>query len=162
MSENKNYINGTSARKIDYNVYEENKVLKAKKKAKLNNKIKTKMIFSVLVVFALGFVILGRYATLTQLNYSVSEYKNAYTELQDKNVKLKVEIQGKTDLNKVKQIAETKLGMQKPDKYQIVYVDVPKTDVTVVNDKYADAAVSGENGSISTLLYNVAKFIGFM
>lgn len=162
MSANKNYINGTSARKLDYNVYEENKVLKEKKKHKSNNKIKSKMIFSIMIVFALGFVILGRYATLTQLNYSVSNYTNEYKELQDKNVKLKVEIQSKTDLKKVKQIAEQKFGMQKPDKYQIIYVDVPKTDFTVVNSKFADATGTVKGVSISTLMYNVAKFIGFV
>ncbi|MFA6308285.1 MAG: cell division protein FtsL [Clostridia bacterium] len=162
MSANKNYINGTSARKLDYNVYEENEVLKEKKKHKSNNKIKSKMIFSFMIIFALGFVILGRYATLTQLNYNVSKYTNEYNEIQDKNVKLKVDIQSKTDLNKVRQIAEQKLGMQKPDKNQIVYVDVPKTDFTVVNDKIAGTAVADKGVSISTLMYNVAKFIGFV
>lgn len=156
------YVHGTSARKIEYNVYEENKVLREKKKAKKNYKIKARMVLALMAVFVMGFIILGRYATLTQLNYSISEYKSEYNDIVDKNVKLNVDIQSKTDLDKVRQVAEQKLGMTKPDKNQIVYVDVPKSDFTLLNDKYTESRPTGQGLSISTLFYNIGKFIGFM
>ena len=35
-----------------------------------------------------------------------------------------------------KQIAEEKLGMHKPDKFQVIHVNVPKCDYSIVSLKY--------------------------
>ena len=34
----------------------------------------------------------------------------------------------KTNVMKIRHLAETELGMQEPDKYQIVYIDVPRAN----------------------------------
>ena len=45
---------------------------------------------------------------------------------------LRVQIETMTDLNEIKEAAESRLGMQMPDKSQIVYIRVPRNDYTVM------------------------------
>ena len=56
---------GTAARKLEYDVYVENKVLECEEKQRNNNKVKRKAIFCVLVIFALGCLAMYRNAQIT-------------------------------------------------------------------------------------------------
>lgn len=134
MIEDKNYINGTAARKLEYDVYEENKVLCAKKKQRNNNKIKMKVILCLLVVFAMGSLAMYRYSRITEMNYEIDRQLTAYNEIKNENIRVKVGIENSVDIQKVKEFAEKELGMHKPDKYQITYVMVPQSDITIVSE----------------------------
>lgn len=133
MLEDKNYIIGTAARKIEYDVYEENKVLNAKKKQR-NNKVKRKVIFCLLFVFAMGSLAMYRYSRITEMNYEIDRQLKAYEEIKNENIRIKVEIENSIDIQKIKEFAEKELGMHKPDKHQIVYVKVPQSDFTIVSE----------------------------
>jgi cell division protein FtsL len=132
----KSYISGTSARKLSYDVYEENTVLKAKRKQKSNNRAKFNLVLSIFVVFILVFLVIYRYALITELNYNINESLKSYSEIKNENSILKVDIEKDTDLSKMRQIAEDKLGMHKPDKFQVIYVSVPKSDYSIVSKTY--------------------------
>ena len=147
----KNYVHGTAARKLEYDVYEKNKVLKAKRKQKSNNRAKVNLILGILVVFSLIFLIIYRYALITELNYNIDKSNKSYSEIKNENSILKVDIEKDTDLNKIKQIAEEKLGMHKPDKFQLIYVNVPKNDYSIVSLKYD---YSGNNTNLFGLITN--------
>jgi cell division protein FtsL len=136
-----NFTNGSLAEKIQYDVYEENKVLKSKKKARSNSKAKLKFVACILLVFSLCFVVILRYAQITEMNYKISTANKVYSNLKIDNSYLKVSIEANMELEKVREAA-TKLGMHKPDKYQIIYLKIPKTDFTKVAD---DSNVSKRN-----------------
>ncbi len=159
IPEKKNYVYGSAAPKIEYNVYEENKVLKQKKKQRVNNKLKLKVVFTIITFFAAFFQIIFMYAQITEVNYELSELNKKYSDVKNGNIQLKLEIQKSTDLNRIKEVAETRLDMQKPDKYQIVYVKVPKKDVTKIAaiDKQESAA-PGVPALVSDMFNNIAKF----
>lgn len=152
-----NYIDGSAARKLEYNVYEENKVLKAKKKQRSYALAKFKTILMVLVLFAGCFLIIFRYALLTELNYNLEKATKQYNTIKSENDRLKVDINKEMDLDKIKEIAVTRLGMQKPDKYQIVYVNVQKNDFTEVADAYKGNSNSNTN-TLASFLDKVGKF----
>lgn len=154
----KNYVYGTAAEKLEYNVYEENKVLKAKKQAKSNNKIKLKAVCFVLVIFASCLVLMYRYALITELNYNISKLEKEYNEIRNQNSRLKLAIEKDMDLNKVREIAEKRLGMQKPDRYQMVYINVPKNDCTKVAESYKHSKDKANNNMFAVLLDKVGKF----
>jgi cell division protein FtsL len=145
----KSYINGSLARKLEYDVYEENKVLKAKRKQKSNNRAKFNLILIIFVVFSLVFLIIYRYAFITELNYNIDSSIRKYNEIKNENSILKVDIEKDTDLSKIMQIAEEKLGMHKPDKFQVVKVNVPKNDYSIVSLKYD---YSGNNSNLFGLI----------
>jgi len=142
------YIYGTAAKKIEYDVYEENKVLKRKKEAKYNYKIQLKTVLCIMMIFAASLILMYRYAVITDLNYRIDDSYKKYNGLRNENSRLSVQIGKDMDLSTVKEIAESRLGMQKPNKYQIVYVRVPKTDVTIVSEGYKDVQPNTESAIV--------------
>lgn len=132
------YVQGSTAEKISYDVYEENKVLRTKKKQKSYAMVKFKAVFCLFAVFAMGTLVMYRYATITKLNYSLSKQTKVYNDIVKENSILGVEIEQATDLQKVRSIAESTLGMQKPDKRQINYVSIAKGNYTKVSSEYAN------------------------
>jgi len=135
LAEKEKYYYGTAAPKIDYDVYENNKVLKAKKRQKRNNKVKLKAVFCILIFFLSFSHIIYMYAQVTEMDYLLNKDNKVLNEHKNENIRLKLEIQKNLDLNRIREIAQTKLDMQKPDKHQIIYVNVPKTDFTEIPEK---------------------------
>jgi cell division protein FtsL len=157
----KNYIYGTAAKKIEYDVYEENKVLKKKKQQRVSGKARLKVVLTILVIFAASLLLMYRYALITELNYKVSDLEKTYTKIKNENSVLRVEIENEMSLSKVKEIAEVRLGMQSPDRYQKVYIRVPKSDVTKVADKYREEK-KGNDNLIAILMNKVGKLTGLI
>ena len=135
---NSKYVYGSVAENIKnevYDPYEENAVLKSKKVARSNAKLKAKIMFSIFLIFGLCAIIMFRYAQISQLNYDTNKLSQQYTALQNDNKRLSIEIEKAMDLNGIREIAENKLKMHKPDKTQIVYVNVPKEDMIILASK---------------------------
>ncbi len=119
---------------------------------------KAKMILGVLFVVALAFVIIYRFSAIAELNYQMGILNDQYNQLRDDNRKLEVEIETSINLNRVKEIAETKLGMHKPELYQIVLVNVPKNNYSVVVDQ-AYINETTKNASLVESLLGAIKSI---
>lgn len=113
---------------------------------------------SMLLVFVAGLTITYRFALITQLSYNINQSETKYAELRNENSRLRAQIEKDTDLANVRQIAETKLSMQMPNKSQIVYIKVPKNDYTVVMKTDEQTGLSG-SGFFAGL---VNKLAGFM
>jgi len=126
------YVYGSAARQLEYDVYEENQVLRAKKTYRSHRKIKLRMVMAILAVFAAGLAVMCRYAIITKVSYQINQKQKAYEQIRNENSLLRVQIETKTDLNEIKEVAENRLGMQMPDKSQIVYIKVPRNDYTVL------------------------------
>lgn len=156
MKKAANYVHGTAAEKIQYDVYQENKVLKAKKTQKSYHAVKAKAVVAIMVVFALGATTMYRYAMITDLNYQISKSNEVYNNLKKENSRLKVEVDKSINLQKIKEVAESRLGMQKPDRYQNVQISVPKSDYTKVAQEYIKENES--ESKLSTILNKLQKF----
>ncbi|QNU65719.1 cell division protein FtsL [Ruminiclostridium herbifermentans] len=131
-SNNIKYVYGSVAEKIEndvYDPYEENVVLKSKKIARNNKKIKTKITFCIITIFCMCAMTMFKYAQISQLSYDNSKLTKQYLEIQNNNQLLAIEIQNAKSLKNIREVAENKLHMHKPNKSQIVYIEVPKEDV---------------------------------
>lgn len=128
----KNYINGTGARKIEYDVYKQNRILKAKTKARAYGRIKAKVILFIMVAFAIFALMMYRYALITDMNYKMNIAYREYEKIKNENIKLKVELDKGMNLERIRKAAENELGMITPEKHQIVRLNVMKNDYTVV------------------------------
>jgi cell division protein FtsL len=137
------YVQGNTAKQLEYDVYEENTVLREKRRYKNNRKLKVRMVLSILAVLIAGMTVMYRFAVITQLSYNINQNENKYNELRNENSLLKVQVETQTDLTAIKTTAENRLGMQKPDKSQIVYIKVPRNDYTMVINTQEQAR-SGE------------------
>lgn len=159
MLEKENYyVEGTAARKIKYDVYEENVVLKKKKQYRDNRAAKFRLVMSLIAVFAVALVITYRFALITKLNYDITKSEKEYNNWVSENSRLKVDIENNTDLVKIKEIAEQRLGMSEPDKYQTVIIRVPRKDYTVV----MNTGDNKGNGVLAPVLEKLSRFLGIL
>ncbi|NLD48984.1 MAG: cell division protein FtsL [Clostridiaceae bacterium] len=135
MIKDKGYVHGTAAEKLGYDIYEENKVLKAKRHQRSNNKIKLKTVLMIFILFSFGCIVMYRYALITETNYKIEKKLLEYNEAKNNNIRLKVQIDEDVNSLKIEEKAVKELGMHKPDKYQITYVKVPRNDFTFVSEE---------------------------
>lgn len=157
---NNQYIYGSAVEKVEYDVYEENKVLKAKKIHKQNRKVKLKMVFNVMLLFALSFAVIYRYAIITELSYEIDKLGKEYESLLEEKSVLEFELEKGMNLATVEDVATNKLGMVRPDKNQVIGVSVPKTDYTVaaVDEK----SETDKQGLFESFLYKINSFASLL
>lgn len=145
LQANEFYVDGSAAREIKYDVYEQNAVLKRKREQRSYFKAKTRMVTVVLILFAVGFLVIFRYAKLIEMNYQISKYNKEYERLRNDNITTRINIEKQLDLQSIREAAITRLGMQKPDSCQIVYLKVPKNDYIEVSEEYKERLASNKN-----------------
>lgn len=151
-------VNGNLAYKRDY--IRENQEKQQTKKPNTNalkHKKKTHKlsyvakIASVLTVAVSAVFMIVQYVTVhetqTALNAAISEYEFEESVTAQKAFELEESI----DLSKIEAEATSRLGMHRPEKHQIVYLDVKKSDTTV---KTADE-VEGFSNRLRDLVKNV-------
>lgn len=101
---------------------------KDKKIAKKEKKAKIKAILYVAVVFSILLVISYRNSQITEKFAEVKNLKSNLAAVQKENEQLEVGIQSSINLNKIEKEAKEKLGMQKLDNAQKIYVSLQKKD----------------------------------
>ena len=153
--------NTSSAYQDDYYTYskeqqpKKKKIVNAKVSTKARKRKRFKTIMTLLAVFAVAFVIVLRYAYIAEKNDSLNEMKTSYQEISSENNMLQIEIDQNINLTKVEEIATTKLGMQKPQKHQIVYVNVVGDDKIVTKNggrAEADTEPPKNNGFFAAII----------
>ena len=152
------YFDGNAARKIVYDVYSENKVLKEKKITRARGKAAARIVSVVFLVFLMGFIVMYRYALVTEMNYEIEQLNRKYMELKNDNSMLKVEIGAKTVLEEIGDIARTRLGMTVPVSSQVIHIRVPGEDYTVVSEKYKNQErVSASEEPFTALVDKISR-----
>ncbi len=169
---NNRYVYGSAAEKIKheqqyspdsrndtyYDPYEQNSVLKSKKNARNNAKLKKKIMINMFLIFGMCAVIMLRYAQISQMNYDNNNLSKQYVAMQNENIRLSLEIEKAMSLQSIRDIAENKLNMHAPEKSQIVYISVPKEDITILATKNQPKLF----GLVSDIQNSVEKFLSIL
>lgn len=100
----------------------------SKKKAKRNLKPHVKTVLYILVGFAILFAISYRNSLITESFDKKEELKKQLSVLQKENAQTEISIQSSLNLANIQKSATEKLGMQKIDESQKVYINLPKKD----------------------------------
>lgn len=112
---------------------------------------KTRMMLTILVCFAVSFVIIFRYTSITEASNTALSLKNELNHMYRVNEQMEVSLDRAINLRNIEQIAKTELGMKRPQHYQIVYVSVPRDDYAQV------LQVSAENNGLFGKIEPVIK-----
>ena len=96
-------------------------------KVQAKSKKNTLVVSMVLVVFAMSMIITYRYSLISEKNLKVQKLKSSLASVEAKLLNKQIEIEQKTDLNKIEAYDKQQLGMQKPDQSQTVYIDTSKS-----------------------------------
>jgi cell division protein FtsL len=151
------YEYDSTARKREYlEIPEKKTVTKAKtvkkkaevKKAKVNNAGIMAFIFT---GFVMTMIITYRYNLINEKNLKTQNLEKQLTKVDSELLSTKIEVEQNTDLNSIEAYAKQKLGMQKPDKNQTIYVDTSKTAESI--------EVENQNSGIDTLINKVKSII---
>ena len=137
MASRVQYQYETSPRKVE-EPYTRKKVAEDKqqsKKTNLNKKSATPkktskagIIFYLIICFAIVFGLGYRNTQIDESFVKLQELKTELSALQKENEQLEVSIENNLNLSNVEEIAKEKLGMQKLDNSQKVYITLPKRD----------------------------------
>lgn len=126
------YESGSAARKLEYTQEKKTKT-SSKKNVSIHKKTKnrTSAVVVILSMFAMTLILIYRYNIINEKNLRSQNLSNELTKTEAALLTSQIEVEQNTDLNNVEAYAKQKLGMQKPDKNQTIYVDTSKTSNSV-------------------------------
>ncbi|MBR4554327.1 MAG: cell division protein FtsL [Ruminococcus sp.] len=147
----------------DYSIYDEEELSREKPKTPKAVSAPARRTVSIIKAFLLAacalallcYMIYGR-VELSSLYSQQSELETELSRLRNENVSLESELAQKTGLTKVEEYAENQLGLKKLDKYQIEYVEVPKSKVAEADAPEDDNVFV----SIKNWFMGVLEYIG--
>jgi cell division protein FtsB len=96
-------------------------------------KIPSLMVFTLLLIFFGSMMLALSFALITELEHQINAVRAEISTQRDDNLALRSGITQKYTLDEVKEIAEGRLGMFKPDRSQIIEIYVPKESYTELN-----------------------------
>lgn len=98
------------------------------KKSKIDIKGRLKIVMFLLVGFSVLFAISYQNSLISESFNKKEQYKKEMEALSKTNQQLEVSIENNLNLNNIEQAAKEKLGMQKLNNNQKIYVNLPKVD----------------------------------
>lgn len=124
---------------------------KNKKNIAKNQKVKRK-VFLGIVSFGVALTIVYRYAMINNMNMENIKLKKELETLNNSNAQLQLLAEQSINLSYVEKYAKENLGLQKPQNYQIEYINVNKQDLI-------DNNVINENKNwFEEILFNIIEF----
>ena len=105
-----------------------NKDVKQKEKPRNQVKERLKLVINIAMIFSALFVISYRNSKINESFNKNADLKQSLAVTQKENEQLQVNIENSLNLSNIEKIAKEKLGMQKLDNSQKVYVSLPKKD----------------------------------
>ena len=121
---------GNTAR-VQTKVQEHKQQSKAKAKAKKADMYKTISICAIMLSLCAGFMISRNVAVYESRNEVITLQKEL-NELKEYSSQKAFELEQSIDLDEIEKWARTERNMTKPEKYQIVYVNIKQDDITEV------------------------------
>ncbi len=142
------------ARKIDFEPVQEQRPAPRRVK---KSKPRLGIIVLALICFAIGIVTVQRFAHIYSLSKQINDLKQQVYLAEAQNKQKKVEIDQRIDLATLESKATTELNMHKPEKNQIVYVDVKNADsVQIIKH------TGGNKFFFALLMQNVKAAMGYL
>ena len=118
--------------------------------------IKLKAIVYLIIGFSVLLAISYRNTKIDESFAKIQELKSDLALVQKENAQLQIEIENNLNLNNVEQSAKEKLGMQKLDNNQKIYVSLPKKDYV---ETASEKVVIEEEENIFQRILNMIKNI---
>lgn len=107
----------------------------ANSRKELNRKIvlnNIKLIMCVLVVFTCSIIIMLSFTSKFYIESQITQLNSELKTVEEANLTLKTQISEQMDVKTIEELATTRLNMAKPEKHQIVYIDVKKPSYSLV------------------------------
>ena len=104
----------------------ESRKLKIKEQRKLNFFIIT----GIILLSMAAYFMISKNVQMHETSDKIKQLQSELSMLESNTSQKMFELEQSVDLNSVEEIASTRLNMQRPEKYQIVYINVPSEDAS--------------------------------
>ncbi|MBR2476888.1 MAG: cell division protein FtsL [Clostridia bacterium] len=157
------YYNGTSAYNFDYGTttVEENIEARASRrssrKAAFMKRVRAFSVFFCIFAIAIGLLVTN--AIIIEKTSTLNDMQTQLTELREENKKKTIDIESNLDHKRIEDIAINELGMKRPDKYQVVYVNVEQNDYAEVMQQPEQSGFTSTFGVIGAGLNDFVEYI---
>ncbi len=139
----------------------QNRVLYEIRKKRARQKTKQGILVKVSLLIVLGLCVALRYASITEINYRNQQLQTEYDTVLSAVEQQQVSIDSQMSISEIAQIAQDKLGMQKPQPHQIVNIETEIIDQTeVVSPEYTQTTES--KAWYESAWDSVLAFFGFI
>jgi len=118
---------------------------------------RTKIIISLIAVFASIFAISYRNSKIDESFTKNEELKQAYLSIEKENEQMKVDIENSLNFSNIAQEAQQLLGMQKLSPKQTVYISLPKEDY--VEYRTEEVIIEEEKTPIKEFFDNIKNIV---
>ena len=122
------------------------------KKAKVNVKKTKNNIFLGTSIFIVALTIVLRYAMINNMNMENIRLKEELNTINNVNAQLQLAAERQVNLSEIEEYAKNSLGLQKPQNYQIEYINLDKEDL--IDNK----VVTENKTGIKEILLNIVEF----
>lgn len=127
-----------------------------------NKKVKRSLFGAIAVVFVLATVLLCRYASIYEMNYRTAQINAEVEALNIENNRLEALISSESNVIDIDSVAQNELGLQKPQPYQIVEIDVEPVDELKLNSSVQIGNSADDLTWYEELISGFKKFFGFI
>ena len=120
------------------------------KKANVNRTRITKAVILAGALFILCITVLYRYGIILSCNQQIKELESQRDEILASNQAAQAKIDKQFEMNEIEKYAKEKLGMMKPQSYQVFYIDMDMEDESGVGtiQNASSSALSGVPGTL--------------
>ena len=104
------------------------KLIKNTNKNNISKTNKATLVMATLIIFAMFMVITYRYNVISEKNLQIQQLKEDLVVAKSELATSEIALEQVMDVNYVESYAKQQLGMQKPEKSQLIYVNMESTD----------------------------------
>ncbi len=118
-----------------------------------------RIVYMGIIAFSAAFMI----SKFVAVNETAGEIKRLHNELDSMRAYTSqriFELEQSIDLSEVEEIATTRLGMQRPESYQIIYVNVDKNDISEVTAGDVEGARNDVKSFAGKIKENIMELFG--
>jgi cell division protein FtsL len=134
---------------------QQNKTVKRNHKQMLNrSKNIRRMCAIVILAFSAGFMI-SKFVTVHETQQEIASLEKNLASIESNTSQQIFDLEQSVDLTEIEKEATNRLGMQRPEKYQTIYVNVKQDDVTEMT---ADE-VEGFRNRVALMLKSLGSYI---
>lgn len=152
---------GNLAYKLDKNDYFETNIKPAKKQAAKKKtsvrkaKLNFRLIFMILLLSVSAYFMISKHVMVFETEQEIQSLEKELSKLESYTSQKVFELEQSVDLTTVEEEATTRLKMQRPEKYQTVYVNIKQDDVTEVTANDVEGVKSRVTNTADNLKRNL-------
>lgn len=156
---------GNLAYKYDYREEQERKT-QVNKKKKVHSKTKKRKneisylakFASVVIVSLSALFMIVQFIEVNEVQTMLADVRSEYEFEESLTSQKAFELEQSIDLSKIEQEATARLGMHRPERHQIVYLDVKQSDMTVKTANEVEGFGNRISDMFNTVIGNIVDF----